>query len=316
MTDRATSSEATGQAERAPALEESEPGARDAVLVSTEWLEAHLGSPDLCVVDVRGTVRPPGSKPRYVPKREEYDAGHVPGAVFVDWTRDIVDLGDPVPVQVAAPDAFAAKMSELGIGDDTLVIAYDDYHHVFAGRLAWALRYYGHDGVRIVDGGWPRWTAERRPISRDRPEHPAAHFTARVVPVLRRTADEVGSRLGRKDVLVIDARPPEQYDGTLSAARRSGHIPGARNVPYARLVDPATGKFLSAVQLAQVFAESGIDVARLPAEVIVYCNGGVSCTVPLNALRLLGRNDVAVYDGSWNEWGNDPERPVASGGDP
>jgi thiosulfate/3-mercaptopyruvate sulfurtransferase len=316
VTGRGTSTEAAGQTGRAPAPQEHEAVAREAVLVSTDWLEAHLGAPGLCVVDVRGTVRPPGSKPRYVPKREDYDAGHVPTAVFVDWTRDIVDLADPVPVQVAAPDAFAAKMSELGIGDDTLVVTYDDYHHVFAGRLAWALRYYGHDGVRIVDGGWSRWAAEGRPTSQDRPERPAAHFAARVVPALRRTAEEVASRLGRKDVVLIDARPPEQYDGTLSAARRSGHIPGARNVPYARLVDPATGRFLSAVELAQAFAESGVDVAQLPPEVIVYCNGGVSCTVPLNALRLLGRNDVAVYDGSWNEWGNDPERPIASGRDP
>ncbi|HXX68058.1 MAG TPA: sulfurtransferase [Polyangiaceae bacterium] len=316
MTDGSASDTAGTAATRSHAQPLDEQAARQRVLVSAEWLEAHLASPGVCVVDVRGAVLPPGSSPRYKPKREEYDAGHVPGAVFVDWTRDIVDLQDPVPVQVAPGGAFAATMSALGIGDDTLVVAYDDYHHIFAGRLAWALRYYGHDQVRILDGGWSRWVEERRPISRDRPARPAARFTARVIPAFRRNADEVDERLGRSEVLLLDARPPEQYDGRVSAAKRSGHIPGARNVHYARLVDANTGRFLPAAELARVFAESGVDVATLPPEVIVYCNGGVSCTVPLNALRLLGRDDVAVYDGSWNEWGNDAARPVASGPEP
>jgi thiosulfate/3-mercaptopyruvate sulfurtransferase len=294
------------------------------VVVSTEWLAAHLGDGnaprdapgDLCVVDIRGRVLPPGSKPRYLPKREDYDAAHVPGAVFVDWTRDIVDAKGPIPVQIATPAAFADSMSKLGIGDDTLVVAYDDYRHIFAGRLAWALRYYGHEAVRVLDGGWPRWVAEGRPTTREVPSRARATFTARPQGHLRRTSDEVAERLGRDDVLFIDARPPEQYSGAASAASRGGHIPGARNVHYAKLVDPATGKFLSSEKLAGAFAEAGIDVHALPREVIAYCNGGVSCTVPLQALQMLGRSDVSVYDGSWNEWGNDELRPVRSGTEP
>jgi thiosulfate/3-mercaptopyruvate sulfurtransferase len=289
---------------------------RDAVLVSTEWLEARLGTPNVCVVDIRGKVLPPGSKPRYLAKRADYEAAHVPGAVFVDWTEDIVDETDPVPMQIASASAFAAKMSDLGIGDQTRVVAYDDYDHIFAGRLAWALRHYGHDEVRILDGGWTRWVAEGRPTTRDIPRRAPAQFTTRVRPALRRTADDVARGLGSSDVLLLDARPADQYAGTVSAARRSGHIPGARNVPYARLVDPQTGKFLTEHQLAQAFSEAGIDVARLPSEVVVYCNGGISCTVPLNALRMLGRDDVAVYDGSWNEWGNDEARPIKQGNKP
>jgi thiosulfate/3-mercaptopyruvate sulfurtransferase len=282
-------------------------------VVSTQWLEDRLGAPDLRLVDIRGQVLPPGNTPRYVAKREAYEAAHIPGAVFVDWTRDIVDLADPVPVQVATPDAFAAAMATLGIGDDSLVVAYDDYDHIFAGRIAWALRYYGHDAVRVLDGGWSRWTSEGRPTTRDVPHRAPEPFTARPRRWLRRTADEVARILGRHDVLLIDARPPEQYAGSVSAAGRGGHIPGAYNVPYARLVDPGTGRFLPPEALAHVFAEAGVDVGNLPKEVVVYCNGGVSCTVPMNALRLLGRDDVAVYDGSWNEWGNDATRPVATG---
>jgi thiosulfate/3-mercaptopyruvate sulfurtransferase len=291
---------------------------RGAVLVSTDWLEAqlHLGAAGLCVVDIRGKVLPPGSKPRYFAKRAEYEAGHVPGAVFVDWTRDIVDESDPIPMQLASESAFAAKMGELGIGDSTLVVAYDDYDHIFAGRLAWALRHYGHDDVRILDGGWARWLAEGRPISRDAVVRERAHFTARVRPALRRTADDVSRGLGSRDVLLIDARAPDQYAGSVTAARRAGHIPGARNVHYARLVDAQTGKFLPDQELAAAFAQAGVDVAKLPRDVVVYCNGGISCTVPLHALRMLGRDEVAVYDGSWNEWGDNDGRPVKQGGEP
>ena len=289
--------------------------------MSTEWLAARLGQPGLVVVDVRGKVLPPGAKPRYLAKRADYEAAHVPGAVFLDWTRDIVDPGDPVPMQVATPAAFAAKMTELGIGEATLVVAYDDYDHIFAGRLAWALRYYGHESVRILDGGWSRWVAEARPTESARspapgPVAPSKAFVSRPRPELRRTADEVSKALGRSDVILIDARAPEQYEGTVTAAARAGHIPGAVNVPYAGLVDGATGRFLPSSELARAFREAGVDVGALPREVIVYCNGGVSCTVPLHALRMLGRDDVAVYDGSWNEWGDDTSRPIRGGREP
>jgi thiosulfate/3-mercaptopyruvate sulfurtransferase len=291
-------------------------GDAGSVLVSTAWLAAHLDEPAVRVVDVRGKVLPPGSKPRYLAKRADYEAAHVPGAVFVDWTLDIVDPDDPVPMQVASPEAFAAAMTALGIGDDTLVVAYDDYDHIFAGRLAWALRYYGHDAVRILDGGWSRWFAEGRPTAAgsSAPSSVVAPpFFARPTTSLRRTADEVERSLGKSDVVLIDARPVDQYLGTVTAASRAGHIPGAINVPYASLVDGETGRFRAPDALARVFLDSGVDVAALPREIIVYCNGGVSCTVPLNALRILGRDDVAVYDGSWNEWGEDPARPIRSG---
>lgn len=281
--------------------------------VSTEWLVEHLDEPKVRIVDIRGKVLPPGNEPRYLPKRDDYDLGHLPGAVFVDWTRDIVDPDDPVPCQIARPEAFATTMGAIGVGDDTLVVAYDDYDHIFAGRLAWALRYYGHDAVRVLDGGWSRWLAEGRPTTTDRSAPAPASFTPRARPALRRTADEVAAAIGRDDVLLIDARAPDQYAGTVSAATRGGHIPGARNVHYARLVDPSTGKFLGLAQLARVFADAGVDVNELPREVVVYCNGGISCTVPMHALQMLGRDEVAVYDGSWNEWGNDAGRPIRTG---
>jgi thiosulfate/3-mercaptopyruvate sulfurtransferase len=289
---------------------------REGPFASTAWLEANLESPTLRIIDTRGQVLPPGSSPRYVAKRADYDASHIPGAIFLDWTRDIVDAQDPVPMQVASERSFAEAMGRLGVGDDALVVAYDDYSHIFAGRLAWALRYYGHDAALVLDGGWSRWKAEGRPISNDLPGSASATFTARKQTALRRTAEQVYDALGRPGVLMVDARAPDQYAGRVSVARRGGHIPGARNVHYARLVDADTGRFRPNEVIAQVFAEAGVDVLRLPPEIVVYCNSGVSCTAVLNAFRLFGRNDAAVYDGSWNEWGNDLSRPVTTGDEP
>ncbi len=129
-------------------------------LVSTAWLESNLHSPKLQVIDIRGEVLPPGNVPRYRAKKTDYVASHIPGARFLDWTSDIVDATDSVPMQIASEKAFSEAMARVGVGDDTLVVAYDDYKHIFAGRLAWALRYYGHDAAFVLDGGWSRWIAE------------------------------------------------------------------------------------------------------------------------------------------------------------
>ena len=278
--------------------------------VSTEWLAAHLHDENVRVVDIRGKVLPAGTQgKRYFAKRDDYDAAHIPDAVFVDWTSEIIDPNDPIPSQIAKPDRFGALMLALGIGDDTTVVAYDDYNSIFAGRFVWALRYYGHDAARVLDGGWALWVKEGRPTDDRVPHPPPARFTPRATPALRRTSDEVAAKLGG-DALLIDARPPSQYAGEVSAASRAGHIPGAKNVHYATLIDQATGKMLPREGLKRAFAAAGIDVDALPREIVCYCNGGVTATVPLTALQLLGRNDVAVFDGSWNEWGNDPKRPI------
>jgi thiosulfate/3-mercaptopyruvate sulfurtransferase len=282
--------------------------------VSTEWLAAHLGDADVRVVDIRGKVLPAGTPgKRYFAKRDEYDARHIAGAVFVDWTSEIVDLDDPISSQIAPPERFAALMLALGIGDATTVVAYDDYNAIFASRFAWSMRYYGHDAVRVLDGGWALWEKEGRPSDDRVPHPPPAFFTPRPRKELRRTADDVARANG---ALLIDARPPAQYAGDVSAASRAGHNPGARNVPYASVIDQASGKMLPDAEIARVFAAAGIDVKALPREIICYCNGGITATVPLTALQRLGRADVAVYDGSWNEWGNDPARPIATGKDP
>jgi thiosulfate/3-mercaptopyruvate sulfurtransferase len=282
-------------------------------IVTTAWLAEHLRDPQVRVLDVRGKVLPvthPGS--RYLAKREDYEAGHIPGAVFVDWLKDFVDLDDPGHVMIAKPAAFARRCEELGIGGETVVVTYDDYDAIFAGRIAWAFRYYGHDAVRILDGGLPAWVREKRPVTTEIAcaARLGPAFVSRARPSLYRTADDVARALGREGTLLVDARAAEQFEGRASAAKRAGHIPGAKNVPYAKLIDPETGRFAAPDRLRAIFAEHGVDVAHLPEEVVVYCNGGVSATTVMHALMLAGRDEVALYDGSWNEWGNDPRRPI------
>ena len=275
-------------------------------IVNTAWLAEHLTDGDLRIIDIRGHVAPPTDPhPHYFAHRAEYEQSHLPGAVFVDWVRDITDPASPNASQIATPEAYAAFMSSLGIGDDTLVVAYDDAGAMFAARLWWTLTYYGHDKVVILDGGWQKWTGEGRPVTTEIPQFPPATFTPHINPAIRRTIDEVAA--APSDTKLIDVRTPAEYTGEASRAQRSGHIPGAINLPRGVLVN-ADGTFPTPEALRARFAEIGlIDDA---GDVVLYCNGGVSASYGLLALKLAGFENGAVYDGSWKEWGNDPTRPI------
>lgn len=280
-------------------------------LVSTEWLAANLGHPQLRVVDMRGKVLPPTApKPHYFPRHEDYAAGHIPGAVYIDWTRDIVDLDDPVQVQVAPPEKIARVLGGLGIGDDSVVVAYDDSFSMFAGRLLWVLRYYGFENARILNGGSVKWLAEGRPFTTEIPNYPPATFTPRPQPQLRKTADQILAALG-SDTVLIDARNDKEFRGEESRAARGGHIPGAVNVFYQSLVSGPNQTYASPEELRERFAAAGVDLEGLEdREVVAYCNGGVSATPAALALEIVTGKRVALYDGSWNEWGNDETKPL------
>jgi thiosulfate/3-mercaptopyruvate sulfurtransferase len=286
---------------------------RSRFLAETSWLAAHLDDPSLRIVDMRGYVRTTErdgiQHAEYAGAREEYAQSHIPGAVYIDWSHDIVDPIDPVEAQIAQPRHFAEAMQRLGIGNEHLVVAYDSHPtSQFATRLWWALNYYGHDRVVILNGGLRKWERENLPMTADVPNYSSATFTPNVQPQLRATAEDVLTMLHKPGVALIDARDSGQYTGAIARGHgRAGHIPGALSIPREELIDASTGTFRSNEELSQVFSAARVS----PSEhVIAYCNGGVAATTILFSLAILGYPALTNYDGSWNEWGSRQELPV------
>ncbi len=285
----------------------------DDPLVTTDWLAEHFTDLRIRVVDIRGRVvtsqlEPGVEQAEYRGCSDEYLTEHIPGAVYVDWPRDIIDPDDPTPVQIAGPERFAQIMAERGIGDDTHVVAVDHAGGQFATRLWWALRYYGHDNTSVLSGGFNAWKSEGRalesgPVS---PPHAVFHPTAR--PTLRVTIDELAAIVANPEheALVVDARDIGQYTAAKRRGPRGGRIPGAISVPRELFFDD-NGRFHSLDVLKSIVADRGITPNR---RVVAYCNGGVAATVVLFNLARLSYTDFANYDGSWNEWSPRLDLPV------
>jgi thiosulfate/3-mercaptopyruvate sulfurtransferase len=283
------------------------------VLASTEWLAARLDDPAVRVVDARHYVRAmSGGAFRGVSGREAYQEGHIPGSVFVDFD----DLAEPedAPGNILSPDHFAALMGGLGIGNDSTVVVYDDQGGAWAARLWWALRYYGHDEAKVLNGGLTKWTAEGRPLESGTPTSAAATFQARIRPELIAGRDEVLQALGRPDVCIVDALPQPFYAGRmrLYPTHRAGHIPTARNLPATDNIDRVAQTLLPPEELARLWQSVDLDSDQ---KVITYCGGGAYGAFDLFVLYVLGHDNVSLYDGSWVEWGADPELPVETGPD-
>lgn len=284
---------------------------RSRFLIETTWLAEHLHDPHLRVVDMRGYVRAierdgvPDAL--YVGAREEYEQEHIPGAVYIDWSRDIVDPDDAVEAQIAPAGSFAALMSRLGIGDQHVVVAYDAHPaSQFATRLWWALKYYGHDQVVVLNGGLSKWRREHLPLDQSIPTYAPATFTPVIQAHLRATAQDVLASLGQQHVTLLDARERGQYTGEIVRGHsRPGHIPGALSMSREEVIDPLTGTFRSNEEIAQVFADISPQ-----QQVIAYCNGGVAATTVLFSLAMLGYPSLTNYDGSWNEWGKRQDLPT------
>jgi len=275
-------------------------------LVSTEWLASHLGDATVRIVDA--TYHLPTAKRD---PRAEYNAGHIPGATFFD-VDGISDPNNSLPHMIPKPADFAAAVSALGIGNDHHVVCYDSYGLMSAARAWWMFRLYGHDRVSVLDGGLAKWKREGRPVD-DKPVVAAkASFSPRFRPPLVRKKPDMRMNIASKSAQVLDARSAGRFRGADPEPRaglRGGHIPGSCNLPYNQLVNPADQTVLPAAELRTKFKEAGIEPAK---PVITSCGSGVTACVLALGLHLIGAENVAVYDGSWSEWGLPGDTPVVT----
>jgi len=271
--------------------------ARKDFLVSAEWLAGHIDDRGLRVIDARGANR--------------YSEGHIPGAVNLPVAR-IDDPSAAVRSSLLPPDRFGASIGRLGIGNGDSVVIYDDGPGLMAARLFWAMDYYGHEKLAILNGGIVRWVAEGHPVTMQAAAPETKLYTATPHPERGATKDEVKARIGKADAVLLDVRSLEEYTGEMVQAMRGGHIPGAKFLEWTTaLNDGAVPGFKGAEELSKQLTAVG---ATPDKEVVTYCQGGVRAAHTYYVLRLLGYDNVRNYSGSWGDWGNDPSLPTEQGG--
>lgn len=276
----------------------------ESTLVTTEWLSEHLGDPDLVVLDCSVRVeQDEAGGVRTLSGQADYDTGHIPTAGFADLLGGLSDLESPYQYAVPTPEAFAAAIGALGVGDDSRVVLYDSTNSVWAARVWWMLRWIGFDRAALLDGGLSAWTAEGRPLSTEPPDRLAAQLTPAPRPGLIADRDEVLAAIDHDTVSIIDTMPEPHYRGEMSMYARPGHIPTASNVSVLALFDES-GRFLPDEELAALF-----DGER-EARAITYCGGGIAASASAFVMTRLGFTDVAVYAASLQEWAADPDNPM------
>jgi thiosulfate/3-mercaptopyruvate sulfurtransferase len=276
-------------------------------IVSTDQLQSHLTHPDWVIVDVRFDLTNPALG------RQAYEAAHIPGAVYMDLNDDLA--GTPTGQNGRHPlpdvDVLVKTLGRLGIDERKQVIVYDGGSMMFVGRLWWMLRWLGHDAVAILDGGYAAWEREGRAVSSARPQPRSTSFVPNLRPGLQVDTDTILCGLAQRAQLIVDARSPERFSGlTEPIDAIGGHIPGARNWPFAKNLT-SEGKLVPTAQLRTQF--EALLAGRAPTEVVHSCGSGVSALANMIAMEAAGLTGSRLYVGSWSKWSADPSRPVAQG---
>lgn len=279
------------------------------LLVSTEWLAAHLDDPDIRIFDCTTRLIPDDELGyRIADARDNWAAGHIPGAGYLNCQDDMCDAGHEHRFMLADPATFAAKVGALGIGDDTKVVLYSTAELFWATRAWWALYAMGFDKAVVLHGGYQAWAAEGRPVSTEPCAYAPATFTARRRDAVVLDKDDVLAALGQPGIAVVNALREEQYRGTGGMVfGRPGRIAGSTNAPYPALSDMAAGTLNDPATVQAIFNAAG---ATPDKRIVNYCGGGISATIGFFAQKLLGYDDVALYDASMQEWGFDDSLPM------
>ncbi|HEX8573908.1 MAG TPA: 3-mercaptopyruvate sulfurtransferase [Allosphingosinicella sp.] len=275
-------------------------------LVTTEWLERELGAADLKVIDA--TLFLPG-EPRDA--RAEYEAEHIPGAVFLD-IEEVSDSANPAPHMVPPEAKFASRMASLGLRDGQRLVVYDNSPLHSAARGWWMLKSFGAHYVAILDGGLQKWKAEGRPLESGRPQVRHGHFSPSLDPGAIADKAFVAGLVGSGSHEIVDARGPGRFAGEDPEPRPGlapGHIPGSKNLPQGKLFE-ADNSWKRGGPLRSEFEAAGVDLDK---PMVATCGSGVTACVLLFGAHLLGKADSKLYDGSWSEWGSDPSTPKAKG---
>jgi thiosulfate/3-mercaptopyruvate sulfurtransferase len=276
-------------------------------IVETDWLANHLQSPDLIILDGSWHLPNDGRD-----AKAEYKTEHIPGALFFD-IDDLSDEKTDLPHMLPSTVKFASRMKKMGIGDGARIVVYDTTGIFSAARVWWTFRAMGHGDVAVLNGGLKKWKAEGRPLDDGLPpKRSERHYTPLQNTEIIRDLDDMKALISKGGGQIVDARPAGRFEGKDSEPRpgvRSGHIPGAKNIPSQALLNP-DGTFKSQAELSALFKNAGINVAH---PVVTTCGSGVTASMLALALAVLGQTNAAVYDGSWAEWGRDNTLPIETG---